>query len=51
MLSIIQKPNMFGFRIPTVLKLLADGFTQKNLRQHNGIYSVYYYWHDLGSYI
>ena len=30
--------------------LLADGFTRKNLRRHNGIYSVYYYWHGSGSY-
>ena len=30
--------------------LLADGLTQKNLRQHNGIYNVYCYEHDSGSY-
>ena len=30
---------IFGF----VVILLADGFTRKNLRLHNGIYNVYYY--------
>ena len=36
--------------ISRYLNLLADGFTRKNLRRHNGIYNVYYYWHISGSY-
>ena len=51
-------PHYILFFLPSFLKsvpyfqihLLADGFTQKNLRQHNGVYNVYYYWHDSGSY-
>ena len=30
--------------------MLTDRFAQKNLRRHGGIYNVYYYWHDSGSF-
>ena len=29
--------------VNVVIIMLADGFTQKNLRQHNGIYNLYCY--------
>ena len=46
----IQSLTLVKNSIEFYNKLLADGFTRKNLRRHNGIYNVYYYWHDSGSY-
>ena len=48
---VAQIPTIQNQNIKMAAKLvLDDGFTRKNLRRHNGIYSVYYYWHVSGLY-
>ena len=57
-LKIFNREFFFAFPkpiLPTIgssihVLLFADWFARKNLRWHGGIYNVYYYLHDSGSY-